>query len=474
MADAAVIRQTRAKKPPAKPEIGQDPVLVAMASLRPATVNDKLYRPVDPTDPPIIALAASIREFGLLEPLVVTADDVILSGHRRYAASRLAGVQHVRVRRVATRSDDPRFVTLLLEHNRQREKSPDERLREEIVTASRDDAYRELIQHRADATKFDAETVTLGKERTRSVISAAKKPMLDAIRRILNDMREYLPTSDRAIHYRLCNEGTLRHAGKPDSGYLNDVKSYKSLVELLTRARLAGKIPMNAIADETRPVTVWDVFATPNQYLARELKEFAGDYQRDLMRSQAVHVELLAEKNTVEPILRTVAAKYTIPLTSGRGFCSLPPRQAMSQRFKASGKDKLAIIIASDFDPEGESICESFARSMRDDFGIRNVSAVKAALTWQQTQDLKLPPALEAKAKSSRYEGFVERYGTDVYELEALQPGALQDIVCEAVRSVINVDRFNQEVDAEKDDAQWIDVTRRRLLAAMSEINTRG
>ena len=38
----------------------------------PSPENDKIYRPVDPTDPDIIALAESIRENGILEELVVT------------------------------------------------------------------------------------------------------------------------------------------------------------------------------------------------------------------------------------------------------------------------------------------------------------------------------------------------------------------------------------------------------------------
>ncbi len=42
-------------------------------------------------DPQTIALADSIREFGVKEPIVVTRDGFILSGHRRYAAAMLPG-----------------------------------------------------------------------------------------------------------------------------------------------------------------------------------------------------------------------------------------------------------------------------------------------------------------------------------------------------------------------------------------------
>lgn len=268
--------------------------------------------------------------------------------------------------------------------------------------------------------------------------------------------------SDRTIHYALLNIKPLRHASKPNSVYKNDRKSYQDCCELLTRARLCGLVPMEAISDETRPVKIWRTNRTAGQFMQEELKEFGKNYWRDLQQSQPNHIEILVEKNTVEPIVQKIASQYTIPMTSGRGFCSIPPRQEMLQRFRKSGKERLVIIVVSDFDPEGESICESFARSMRDDFDC-DISAVKAAPTYQQTQEMKLPPALTAKDTSSRYAAFSKPYGDDVYELEALEPEVLMQLVDEAVRSVLDIDIFNAEQEKERDESRWLDVTRRRL-----------
>lgn len=454
-------------------ETGQDRFLVSVSKIKPSKENDQLYRPVDLDDPQTIALAESIREFGVREPLVLTLDGFILSGHRRYAAAKLAGLKKVPVRREKIRRSDPQFVRLLREYNRQREKTLDERLREEIVSVDVDDAYSSLVEHRQQASEISAETVTLGKCKDRAGISDAKQPMLDAIQVILAERREFWPMSDRTIHYALLNIKPLRHASKPGSEYANTLKCYKDCCDLLTRARLCGLVPMEAISDETRPVTTWRTNATAGEFIRGELKNFARNYWRDLLQSQPNHIEILVEKNTVEPIVYKIAARYTIPLTSGRGFCSIPPRQQMLQRYRKSGKERMVLIVVSDFDPEGESICESFARSMRDDFGV-DISCVKAALTYQQTQELDLPPALQAKETSSRYVGFVEKYGDDVYELEALPPEQLQDLVDEAVRSVIDVDLFNKEQDKERTESQGLDVTRRRLLAAMAEIKIDG
>lgn len=463
----------RTSKGTAGSELGHVPVLISVRKIKPSPENDKLYRPVNRHDPETKQLADSIRRFGVKEPLVLTKDHFILSGHRRFAAAKLAGLKEVPVRFEDIHRDHPDFVSLLREFNRQREKSLDERLREEIVSVSADEAYSALVEHRQAVSQVTAETVVLGRCRERSTISRAKQPLLDAILAVLKERKAFWPLSDRAIHYALLNNPPLKHASKPDSRYSNTLKSYKACVELLTRARLCGFIPMEAISDETRPVTTWKTSNTAGQFLQKELNGFGKGYWRDLMRSQPVHVELLVEKNSVEPIVQTIASRYTIPITSGRGFCSIPPRQQMLQRYRKSGKDRMVLIVASDFDPEGESICESFARSMRDDFDV-DIACIKAALTYQQTQELDLPPALQAKETSSRYAGFADKYGDDVYELEALPPEKLQDLVDEAVRSVIDVDLFNAELEKERSDSQWLDVTRRRMMAALSEVSLDG
>jgi ParB-like chromosome segregation protein Spo0J len=59
-----------------------------VSSLKPSPENNNLYRP---DDPGIRDLAKSINKFGLREPLIVTLDNFIVSGHRRFAALNLIG-----------------------------------------------------------------------------------------------------------------------------------------------------------------------------------------------------------------------------------------------------------------------------------------------------------------------------------------------------------------------------------------------
>ena len=60
--------------------------------INPNPTNDEIY---DTTD--VSSLAKSIEDNGLLEPLVISRDGVLISGHRRLAAVKSLGWEDVEV-----------------------------------------------------------------------------------------------------------------------------------------------------------------------------------------------------------------------------------------------------------------------------------------------------------------------------------------------------------------------------------------
>jgi hypothetical protein len=441
--------------------------------IRPAPENELLYRPVRASDPEIRELAESISRHGLREPLVITRDYYILSGHRRYAACRLLGMREIPCRIEDISRYDPGFEVLLREFNRQRVKSFDETVRELAIDSSDDgDAYLALVAHRKAKSAVSGESLSIEGTKDRKRISRAKRPMLEAATRIISAQRLYWPLSDRRIHYALLNNPPLRHASKPESRYTNLRQCYNDLTDLLTRARLTGEIPFAAIEDPTRPIAVWDVSREVGGFIKRELRDFLKGYWRDLQQSQPNHIEIVGEKNTIEGSIKAVAMEHCLPYTLGRGYCSLDPRHKMYQRFKASGKDRLILLFLSDFDPEGEDIPHSFTRSMRDDFGIPDAKIVarKVCLTYGQVLERNLPRTfdLDEKKGGSRYHKFVAKYGKRAHELEALEPAELARLLEEAINEVLDIDAYNREVDAERRDAKRIDILRRKTAKSLA------
>ncbi len=228
---------------------------------------------------------------------------------------------------------------------------------------------------------------------------------------------------------------------------------------------------MDAIDDPTRPVTTWHTHRDIRGFIRAEKDKFLRGYWRDLLQSQPNQIEILGEKNTLASILQPVAMEYCIPMTIGRGYSSLPPRNAMSQRFLASGKSKLVLLIVSDFDPDGETIAQSFAASMRDDFGITDIHAIKVALTAEQVARYALPPAMTAKKGSATYDAFVSRYGEHVFEVEALTPDQLQAELRTTIDAVIDTDAFNAELDREREDATYLASVRARVTATLRDLH---
>src|SRR5262249_44924783 len=142
-------------------------------------------------------------------------------------------------------------------------------------------------------------------------------------------------------------------------------------------------------------------------------------------------------------------------ITFGRGQCSTRPLYDIAKRYEGSGKEKLIILAVSDLDPDGDAIAHSLGQRLRYDFNVRNVEVIKTALTMEQVGKLKLPKKYEhAKTGSSNYQRYIEAYKTDfVWELEALDPKVLQELLTAAIDSVIDRKAFNDEVAEERKDA---------------------
>lgn len=451
---------------------------VPLASIRPSPVNDSVYRPPSMDDPDIQDMARSMREHGVLQALTVTSDGFILSGHRRYCAAGLAGLETVPVIEEQITRDDPEFPKLLVMHNQQRQKTIAELLAEQVVQRSGEDAHRELVQHRIARSRratAGACAMVVDRKRSRSAISTAKHPMLDAVLAVVAELREFWPLSLRTIHYNLLNNPPLRNASKPDSRYRNNRQCYSDLSDLCTRARFEGLLPFEAIHDPTRPVTNWRIHRNAGDYIREQFDQFLREYYRDLLQSQPDHIEVIGEKNTLLPILRPVCFDYTVPLTIGRGFCSVPPRKAIYDRWRESRKNKLVVIVMSDHDPDGEMIADSLVGYMRDDFGIPNyrIVPVRAALTADHCKQFDIPADVDAKPTSTNYQRFVKRHGTGACELEAVPPRRLQQMLRDAIESVLDHDAFAAEQEQERADAAEIDTARARAMAALGPIGDR-
>jgi hypothetical protein len=447
-----------------------------LASIKPSPENLKLYAPIDPDDPELVKLADSIAKNGLREPLIVTEDGWLVSGHRRHAALKRIGQIVAPCRVLPVRRDEmttDEFVVLLREHNLQRHKSVAEQVRETLVDIDPEQAQANLRNLRDKSVYGYAfngvPTLKIEGEKVRHAVSGQKADHVKYIKQVVfTDRRKYWPLSVRAVHYALLNYKFLRNIPRKLK-YANDDESYQATCNLITRLRLNGVLPWESFDDGTRPITTPRPFEDVREFIGQCYHDLFVGYWRDLLQTQPNHVEVVCEKNTVYHMVLSVTEDFQLPTSSGRGFNSIDPWHDLVQRYRQSGKQGLIVIVLSDFDPEGEMIPQVGGRTLRDDFGVENPTIIKAGVTREQIEQHHLPKQNFAKETSSNFDWFVKRNDGDdsVYELEALDPQVMLDDLKAVITSTLDMNLFNAEARREQDEAAHLEAARKVAREAL-------
>lgn len=94
-----------------------------------------------------------VRENGVHDPIMVTTDNVIVSGHRRNQAAKICGIKEVPVLIIMDKLEPLEIEKLLILSNKQREKTNEMKTRE----------YQRLKEIEADQAKSRLKTSTGGK-----------------------------------------------------------------------------------------------------------------------------------------------------------------------------------------------------------------------------------------------------------------------------------------------------------------------
>jgi hypothetical protein len=380
---------------------------------------------------------------------------------------------------------DDEYIALLRSHNEQRHKTVAEQAREELVDIDPNEAMRNLVAARANSVyrpeRNGISHVHIEGSKRRFAISKDKAAHVAMIKRVVfEERRAFWPLSVRSVHYPLLNHDFIRgyywprrgepgHGVKQELRYKNDEGSYQATSELITRLRLIGELPWEAFDDPTRPFREFLAFDNVRDFIQQDIARLFTGYWRKLMQSQPNHVELVCEKNTVYHMALRVTEQYHIPTSSGRGFNSIDPWHDLYERYLCSDKERLIVIVLSDYDPEGELIPIVGGRTLRDDFGVEDVEIIKAGVTEDQIKRYKLPKQNFAKESSSNHDWFVKRCKGDdsVYELEALDPQDMIDDLDRVIRSVIDVDLFNREVETFSQEAAYLQAAKPAAMKAL-------
>lgn len=205
---------------------------------------------------------------------------------------------------------------------------------------------------------------------------------------------------------------------------VNSQRSYKRLGELVSNARLAGKIDWDAIEDRVRVPSMPDEY-TGIQHL---LTESIAKYRKQRWKEQPYYIELWVEKDALANVLWPLAEEFHIVLMVNRGYSSQSAMYESALRFgRKVNEGKLChLYYLGDFDPSGNDMVRDI-RERFDMFGLSTdaISVHKIALTMDQIRDHELPPN-PLKVTDPRAVKYEEEFGDESWEVDALPPDVLQ------------------------------------------------
>lgn len=235
----------------------------------------------------------------------------------------------------------------------------------------------------------------------------------------------------------------------------NTMRNYKRLGDIINNGRLAGLIDWYAIEDRTR-----EVVSMPHWNSVSDIVHAcANQYSIDKWEGQQYRPEVWVEKEALAGIVGGVCKRWDISYLSCRGYTSQSEMWKSAQRIRYTiQKGQTPVILhLGDHDPSGIDMTRdikervSLLTGLGSDF---EVELRRLALNTKQVEYYRLPPN-PAKVTDSRYEQYQAEYGSSSWELDALEPSVIDDLIDENVGNLCDREKWNER-EAEEQEQRAI------------------
>lgn len=251
----------------------------------------------------------------------------------------------------------------------------------------------------------------------------------------------------RQLYYQMVARGFIE----------NTERSYKRITGVVNDARLAGMIDWDGIEDRTREFIKRNRWSSPSEVL----NAVAEQYHEDMWGGQKIRAFVIVEKEALAGVLQGVCHKMDTPLLAARGYPSgtVLREFAMIDLVPCIKQKQGALIIhLGDHDPSGIDMTRDLEDRVHLFMGERRrfVKLVRIALNMDQVEEQR-PPENPAKITDSRFNGYQAQYGDSSWELDALKPDYLAQLVEDTIQQAIT------DEDAWKERQDEIEVEKGRL-----------
>lgn len=210
----------------------------------------------------------------------------------------------------------------------------------------------------------------------------------------------------------------------------NKQSEYKRLGAIINDGRMAGLIDWEAIEDRGRNLNRISSWDDPGDIV----RMAAESYAIDLWQDQDFRVEVWVEKQALEAVIEDAASSLAVPSFACKGYTSQSEMWRAAQRFlryREQGYTPV-IIHLGDHDPSGIDMTRDIRDRLRT-FGVP-MEVNRIALNMDQVDDYN-PPPNPAKLGDSRAAGYISQFGDESWELDALEPAVLRDLIRDTIRT---------------------------------------
>lgn len=230
----------------------------------------------------------------------------------------------------------------------------------------------------------------------------------------------------RQIYYQLVARGLLA----------NRQTEYRRVGGIINNGRLAGLISWRAIVDRTRHIRRNSHWEEPYGIL----RSAAYSYLEDRWTDQVWRPEVWIEKDALIGVIANICGEYDVPYFSCRGYTSQSAMwQAGHERLLKNYQNgqRALIIHLADHDPSGIDMSRDIGARLAMFAGWESHEVERIALNMDQIEALS-PPPNPTKLSDSRARAYIAKYGSDSWELDALEPRAIVALVSDVLDRIVD------------------------------------
>ncbi|USD59037.1 hypothetical protein J4N45_10895 [Vibrio sp. SCSIO 43140] len=228
----------------------------------------------------------------------------------------------------------------------------------------------------------------------------------------------------------------------------NSERSYKNLGTTITKARMSGMLSWESIEDRNREHNeFW--FQEDDQAVVDRLANYI---RFDRWARQPCYVEVWVEKEALGNVVSRACSPLLVPHMSCKGYLSSSEAWRAGKRFEQQieyGKE-CVLIHLGDHDPSGIDM----TRDNRERVDLFShfpsyVDVRRVALNLDQVSQFN-PPPNPAKITDSRYKEYIKKFGKTSWELDALEPQVLNELITNEVERYIDWALWEEVEEEEK------------------------